>query len=169
MRPTSATWVVITDTSLLINLTHTGHLHLLGRTPPYRFAVPDEVVSEVTEPDQRQAVETALDDDVIARISLESIEDLVLYSDFLRILGAGESACLALAKARGWLIVCDEKRVFLREARGRLGNGRLLNTVGLYLIWIRLRVLTVEQADEAKHVLETRRFRMSFGCFADIV
>jgi hypothetical protein len=31
--------VVITDASVLINLTHTGHIPLLGCTPGYRFLV----------------------------------------------------------------------------------------------------------------------------------
>lgn len=169
MQPTPPTYVIITDTSLLINLTHTGHLPLLGQTAPYRFVVPDEVVNEVTDESQKQALETALDAGALARVTIETTEELELYAEFLQILGAGESACLALASTRGWIVACDEKRVFLREARGHLGEGRLLNTVGLYVTWVRSQLLTVAEADEAKRVLEARRFRMSFRSFADIV
>jgi hypothetical protein len=56
-----------------------------------------------------------------------------------------------------------EKRVFLREARRHVGEGRLLNTVGVYVTWVRSRLLTVAEADEA------RRFRMSLETFADIL
>jgi predicted nucleic acid-binding protein len=169
VQPTSPTCVVITDTSLLINLTHTGHLPLLCQTPPYRFVVPDEVVNEVTDETQRQALEGALDAGVLARVTIETTQELELYGEFLQILGTGESACLALASARGWIVACDEKRVFLREARKHLGEGRLLNTVGLYVTWVRSRLLIVAEADEAKRALEARRFRMSFETFADIV
>jgi len=50
VNPTGATSIVITDTSILINLSHTGHLALLGKVGGLRFVVPDEVVAEVTEP-----------------------------------------------------------------------------------------------------------------------
>lgn len=169
MQPTSTTCVVITDTSLLINLIHTSHLSLLCQTPPYRFVVPDEVVNEVTDEIQRQSVEPALETGVLARVTIETTEELQVYGELLQILGSGESACLALASARGWIVACDEKRVFLREARGRLDEGRLLNTVGLYVIWVRSQLLTVAEADESKRLLEARRFRMSFGSFAEII
>ena len=169
MQPTSTTCVLITDTSLLINLTHTGHLALLGQTPPYRFVVPDEVITEVTDQSQRAALDAAVEAGVVARLTIQTTEELELYSELLQILGSGEAACLALASVRGWIVACDEKRVFLREARARLGEGRLLNTVGLYVTWVQSQLLTVEQADEAKSVLEVRRFKMSFESFADIV
>ena len=46
--------VVVTDTSILINLVHTGHLSLLGRLPGFRFVVPDEVIAEVLPADQKR-------------------------------------------------------------------------------------------------------------------
>lgn len=169
MQPTFTLCVVITDTSLLINLAHTGHLPLLGQTPPYRFVVPEEVIKEVTDDSQRNALATALEGGILKRVTIETTAELELYGELLQILGSGESACLALALARGWIVACDEKRVFLREARERLGDGRLLNTVGLYVTWVRSQLLTVAEADDAKRILGARRFKMSFTSFADIV
>lgn len=169
MPPATATHVVITDPSLLINLIHTGHLSLLGQAAPYRFVVPHEVITEVTDELQRNALETALNAGVVERVVIETTQELELYSELLKILGSGESACLALASERGWIVACDEKRLFLREARSLLGEGRLLNTVGLYVTWVRAEMLTLAEADEAKDVLEAWRFRMSFDSFADIV
>ncbi|HEV2843795.1 MAG TPA: hypothetical protein VG477_03035, partial [Thermoanaerobaculia bacterium] len=65
----------------------------------------------------------------------------------------------------GALLASDEKRVFRREAEARLGPGRLLNTPGLLLLAIRRGILTVGEADELKHHLEARQFKMTFGSF----
>jgi hypothetical protein len=74
-----------------------------------------------------------------------------------------------LAQTKNWYIASDEKRVFRREALARLGEGRILTTAGLLVLAIRANLLTVEQADQIKLVLETKRFRMAFGSFRDIV
>ncbi len=62
----------------------------------------------------------------------------------------------------------DEGGAFLREATARLGAGRIINTPGLFLMAIRAGIISVEQADEAKTVLEQRRFRMKFCSFRDL-
>lgn len=169
MRSTGRINVVLTDTSVLINLSHTGHLPLLGRTPGYRFHMPDEVMAEVRDPAQRAAVEAVIAAGAVRRTSIESPGELAVYAELTEILGSGESACLALASERGWLVACDEKRVFLREARNRMGEGRVLNTPGLYVLWIRHGILTVKEADAAKTVLEGRRFKMGFASFLEVV
>ena len=51
------TIVVITDANVLINLIHIEQLSLLGALEPYKFRVPLEVVKEISEPDQRAAVD----------------------------------------------------------------------------------------------------------------
>ena len=168
MAPNPAS-IVITDTSLLINLSHTRHLSFLCKLEGFEFVVPDEVISEVTQPDQKNIVEVALSERVLKRESISAPAELSLYADLLQILGSGESACIALAACRGWMVACDERRVFLREARNRLGEGRILNTAGLYLLWIRAGILTVSDADQAKEVLESRRFKFAFRSFGDLV
>jgi len=135
----------------------------------FHFVVPDEVLAEVTQPDQRGIVEAALLEGILRREAISTPTELSLYADLLQILGSGESACLALATCRGWLIACDERGVFLREARNRLGDGRILNTAGLYLLWIRAGTLSVGDADRAKEVLESRRFKFAFRSFGDLV
>jgi predicted nucleic acid-binding protein len=105
----------------------------------------------------------------LARDSISSPEELATFAELTQILGTGEPACLALAAHRNWLIACDEKRLLLREAQKRLGEGRIINTAGLYVLWIRGGVLTVAQADEAKGVLEANRFRLAFVTFGDVI
>jgi hypothetical protein len=60
LQPLPTVRIVVTDTNILINLAHIGRLDLLGKLPPYLFVVPEEVVKEVREPAQSQAVQTAI-------------------------------------------------------------------------------------------------------------
>lgn len=161
--------IVITDTSVRINLSHTGHLLLLGRTAGSNFFIPDEVLAEVTRPDQREFVDAALAASAFTLASIQSTEELAGYAELLQILGSGEAACLALAACRGRIVASDEKRVFLREARFRLGEGRVLNSAGLYLMWIQKKLLTVDEADQAKRTLEANRFKFSFTSFRELI
>jgi predicted nucleic acid-binding protein len=161
--------VVITDTSVLINLSHTQHLSLLSELKTLRFVVPDEVIAEVEQPSQLRLLKEAVEIGAVSRVSISTPAELELFVELSRILGAGESACLALSVKRGWIVASDEKRVFLREAQARLGTGRVLNTPGLYVLWIRAGVLSVTDADAAKAVLEANRFRMAFASFRDVI
>lgn len=160
--------VVITDTSILINLFHTGHLSLLGGLSPLRFVVPDEVIAEITQADQQQVVGSAIAASYIQRDSISTPEELTLFTELRQVLGAGESSCLAIAKLRNWMVACDEKRVFLREATKHLGEKRIINTPGIYVLSIRAELITVADADKAKAVLENHRFRMAFQSFSDL-
>jgi predicted nucleic acid-binding protein len=169
VNPTGTISIVITDTSILINLSHTGHLALLGKVVGLRFVVPDEVVAEVTEPEQLRTLEAAIADGSLKLESIASPDELAIFAELSQVLGSGESACLALASSRGWLVACDEKRVFLREARSRLGDGRILNTPGLYVLWIRSGALSIEEADAAKAILDTNRFKMAFSSFCEVI
>jgi len=167
--PQNTTSVVITDASIIINLCHTGHLLLLGRTTTFEFVVTDEVIAEVTDPDQQRILAEALAAGGIRRDSISSPEELTTFAELMQILGTGEAACLAVAEHRKWLVACDEKRVFLREARKRLGADRILNTAGLYVHWIRAGILGVAEADAAKTILESHRFKLAFNSFRDVI
>lgn len=159
----------VVDANILINLIHADLLQLLGAIPDYDFVVPEEVVSEIIEPAQHQQVAGAISD---GRLRVETItepDDLARYAELRRSLGKGEAACLVLAKRHGWLIGSDEKGRFHREAVASLGAGHIVNTAGLFVIAIRAGAISVEEADQAKSVLERRRFRMPFNSFRDLV
>lgn len=103
-------------------------------------------------------------------MQLIDLDELAVFVELRPFLGLGESACLALAQARGWSIASDEKRVFSREARRRLGEGRILTTPDLFVAAIRCGALSVEDADGAKRLLETHRFRLKgFGSFRELL
>lgn len=163
--------IVLTDTSVLVNLAIVDRLDLLGALRGFRFRMPEEVVAEVLEPKQRQLLEGALRAGHVERAKLAGPVALDHFRQ-LRYdlgLGRGEAACLALAHAHGWLVACDERRVFRREARRLLGERRLLDTPGLFFLGIRQQYWTASEADQAKDLLERNRFRMPFSSFRDLV
>ena len=159
----------MTDSNILINLAHINRLDLLGKLPPFSFVVPEEVIKEITDQGQAGLLRDAIASDVLQEVQLSSIAELLVYARLVRTLGSGEAACLALAECRNWLIASDERKSFYREAVVRLGQERILNTAGILLKAIRLHVLTVEEADQAKALLERRRFIMKFASFRDLL
>lgn len=161
--------VVLADASVLINLAFVDRLGLLGSLSSFEFLAPGEVLREIRHPEQTLRVDEALAAGWLAAATLDQPDSLMLYAELRQLMGAGESACLALAVERGGLVACDEKRAFLREARRCLGDGRILNTPGILLLAIRRGLLSVEEADEAKHGLERHRFRMVFESFRDLL
>ncbi len=163
------TRIVVTDANIIINLIHAGRLGLMGALPPYEFVVPEDVVSEITDPDQRQALEAAITAGQLRRESIEVPAELTRYAELRQVIGKGEAASLALAESRGWLIASDEKGRFRREVLAGLGAGRLMTTPGLFVLAIRAGAISVAEADEAKAILEQHRFRMPFGSFGDVV
>ncbi|HEX4961165.1 MAG TPA: hypothetical protein VF173_10040 [Thermoanaerobaculia bacterium] len=160
---------VAVDANVLINFANLNRLDLLGALSGFDFVTPPEAREEVASAEARDRLDFALDVGHLRETRLEGTETLTLYADFRRILGQGESACLALAATEGWSVASDEKRVFLREARLHLGAERIFNTPGLLLLAVRRSLLSVDQADKAKAVLERCRFRMTFGSFREIV
>jgi len=161
--------VVVTDTNILINLVHVGLLDLLGKLPPYLFVIPEEVVKELKDPDQANVVQAAIASGFLEVIQLTDPVELTVYAELIQILGSGEAACLSLAQCRKWVIASDEKKKFKRETISRLGDGRLLNTPGILTYAIAIGVISVEDADKAKKLLEQRKFIMGFSSFRDVI
>jgi predicted nucleic acid-binding protein len=169
VSPSNPTRVVVTDANVLINLIHAGRLDLLGALTAFRFVVPDHVIAEITAPAQRQALEIALTRGSLSKQSITDPRELATYAELRRIMGSGEVACLAMAEARGWLIASDEKRRFRREVIARLREGRLVTTAGLFVIAICAGVISAEEADQAKEILQGHRFRMAFRSFRELL
>ena len=164
---TTPTCIVVADACVLINLMQVSRLDLCARLPGLELVVPEHVREEVVR-------QRALLDDAISRgvVRIEAITDVSAFTLFARLterLGRGEAACLAMAVEKGWLVASDEKGRFRREAEERLGKGRLLGTADLFVKAINAGLLTIEEADADKAVLEARRFRMSFESFRELL
>lgn len=162
--------VVATDTSVLVNLIHVGRLDILASLAPWTFVVPDQVDREVTYPDQARVLAEAIERGFLHRESITDPRELDRYVELLGArIGRGEASCLVMALERRWTIASDERGRFLRLVRERLGEGRLVNTPGLLVLAIRRGVLTVDEADRIKAMLEAKRFRMTFRSFRDLM
>jgi predicted nucleic acid-binding protein len=159
---------VVVDTNVLINLLQVNRLDLLAQIPEYVFVVPEDVVKEVTYPDQARCLKAAVARGDVRRDTVES-DERSDYAELCQTVGKGEAACLAIAKARGWLVATDEVGRVRRWSRENLGQGRMINTPGLLVLAINNGVLTVEEADQIKAALERRRFRMTFASFKDVL
>ncbi len=161
--------VVVTDANIIINLIHADRLALLGALQRYEFVVPEDVVGEIAVPSQREALEAAITGGLLRRETITAPHELARYAELRQVVGRGEAACLALAESRGWLIASDEKRRFRREVLTRLGSGRIVTTPGLFVLAIRAGAISVEEADDAKTILERNRFRMGFRSFREVI
>ena len=161
--------VLSSPANVVINFIHTGMLGDLPAMVNMDFLVTDEVYEEITRPEQRQILDAALTDGTWTRVSIFEPDSIALFATLAVIMGRGEAASLALAVTRRCLVASDERRVFLREARARLGDGRIIDTPGLLLLAIRRGTLTVADADCAKALLETRSFKMKFKSFSDLL
>ena len=161
--------IVVTDANVLINLMHVARLDLCSRQPGYEFVVPDHVRAEITDANQRVALDDAVVRSVVRIEAITDVSAVTLFTELIAHIGRGEAACLTLAIERGWWVASDEQRRFRREAERRIGADRIIGTKDLYLLAIRAGLLTVEQADEDKTVLERHRFKMDFESFCDLV
>ena len=157
------------DANVLLNFALVDRLDLLGALSDLEFQIPEEVLAEILSERERFLVERSLRAGHLGEASFSQVSELALFAELLQVMGMGEAACLSLAVHRKALVASDEKRVFRREAEARLGPGRILNTPGLLLLGIRRGLLTIQEADELKHHLESKRFRMNFGSFRDLL
>ncbi len=160
---------MLVDANVLLNLAFVNRLDLLGALPELEFRSPVEVLTEIVSAREKMLVEDSRSRGDLGDIAFSEVAELALFAELRRSLGMGEAACLALAVHRGALVASDEKRAFRREAETRLGPGRILNTPGLLLLAIRRSLLTTEEADELKRILESNRFRMKFGSLRELL
>lgn len=161
--------IVVSDANVLINLMRAGRLELCRDLPGLEFVVPDHVREEITVPEQREALDDAVADGLFQIAAITEPKDIALFADLTVHLGRGEAACLVLAARNGWTVASDEKRRFRREAVNRIGEDRIIGTADLFIRSIRAGLLTIEEADADKTLLEERRFRMPFRSFRECV
>jgi predicted nucleic acid-binding protein len=160
---------VCADTCVLINLAHVSRLALLGQIQGMIFHAPQEVLNEVTDPEQKRRVETALENGSLHRLNIVDVEELESVAEYVEQFGKGESACLAVAIHRNWVVATDETKD-RRLSREITAKGiKVINTPGILLKAIQQRSLTVQAADLIKAELETNRFKMSFKSFQELV
>ncbi len=124
--PEQTARVIVSDANVLINFVHIGRLDLMGLLSGLEFVIPEEVKAEIKNPEQRAAVQAAVDAGHIGETRITDHSEIQRYAELNMDFGKGESACLTLAESRGWSLACDEKRAFRRTVVAQIGEDRLL-------------------------------------------
>ena len=149
--------IVAVDASVLINLIRAARLDLLGAIKSLQFVVPEQVVEEVSRPEQAAALDRAIRAGYVRREPSTDPSEIAGYAELRMRMGKGEAACLAIAEVRGWMLASDDRgRAFRRLVRERIGEGRLIDTPGIVGIACREGVLS---EDEAQRWTTSRRSR----------
>jgi predicted nucleic acid-binding protein len=163
--------LVVADTNVLINFLRAARLDLVSHHRDYKLVVTEHARGEVTYPEQSAELATALSAGDIDEVQLTDPVELGIFAGLNAVLGRGESAAIAVAANRNWVIAMDELGRARREAYGRVGRNRLINTPGLVLSCIRNGDITVAEADALKEDLESQgqSFAMSFNSFGELL
>ena len=147
MASPNPTRIVALDATVLSNLFQTDRFHLLGFICNHRFAVPAEVVSEITKPEYTKILDQTIDAGLIFLETLSNPLELELYANHKRTMGSGQSACLSMAEVNNWCVASDYRDRFLNVAMTRLGAARILSTRTLILLAIIGDPITTQIAD----------------------
>lgn len=161
--------LVVTDSSLLINFLLLDRMDILGGLRPFRFHVVNHVGAEIRYEDQRNRLQAAMESGVVTEIEIIESGEILLYDELRRFPGDGESASLAVAVSRRWVIAADEKGRFRRELVARLGENYLLDTAGALVTAIRAGVITTAQAETLRAQLRENRFEMDPRPFDELM
>jgi predicted nucleic acid-binding protein len=102
------------DTVTLSNFALAGRLDLLIRRYGPRARVTPEVLDEVLEGivvgyDALKDIEAAVEKRSLGSTGTLSAEERGIYRELLRVLAPGEASCIACAKARGGIVVTDDR------------------------------------------------------------
>jgi predicted nucleic acid-binding protein len=161
--------LVVADASFLINFLVLDRVDILGRLAQFRFHLVNHVRAEIRYEDQRARLQAALERTLVTEIEITDPGEARLYDEFRGFLGDGESASLAVAVNRRWVIAADEKGRFRREVFARLGEDYLLNTLGALLTAIRTGVITVAEAEALRMQLRAHRFEKDLTPFDELL
>jgi predicted nucleic acid-binding protein len=161
--------LVVADSSFLINFLAVDRMDILSRLPQFRFHFVNHVRAEIRYESQRVRLQAATEAGGVTEIEVTEPGEILLYDEFRSFLGDGESASLAVAVSRRWIIAADEKGRFRRELLTRLGENYLFDTLGALLTAIRANVITVAHAEALRRQLQAHRFQMDSTPFDELL
>ncbi len=160
---------MVADASFLINFLVLDGMDILGQLPQFRFHVVNHASAELRYEAQSRRLRAAIENGIMTEIEITEPGEILLYDEFRRFLGDGESASLAVAVSRRWVIAADEKGRFRRELFARLGENYLLDTAGALVTAIRAGAITMALAETLRARLRENRFEMDPRPFDELV
>lgn len=160
---------VALDASVLINFLILNRVDVLANLSGHRFVVLDAVEQEVLRPRQQATLAAAFDQRLVDRVGAATPGELEIFAEHRKMMGLGEAACLAAAEIRGWMLASDERRVFRRVARVRIGDARILTTPGILVLAVGGGVISVEELRGAREELERNRFTVPSAAYGGLL
>lgn len=160
---------VCMDTCVFVNFAIIRRVDLFSRISEFLFHVHQEVINEVTVAAQRQLLNEMLENGGLKKTELREVSELTHFAEYSKTFGKGESACLALAVCRRWVIATDESKDRRLKREIEASKIQIINTPGLLLTAIQRGVLTIGDADAIKEELERNRFKMNFRSFRELM
>ncbi len=118
---------VVLDADVLINLIGMRKLDVLPKIRGHEFWITNHVQDEVHRKAQRIQIRKALKAGWVRELEVSNLTEIDFYTQYRLRFGKGESACLAVASVRGWIIATDDRAV-QREVKSKFGEDRLLDT-----------------------------------------
>jgi predicted nucleic acid-binding protein len=140
---------IIYDTNVLSNFSLAGRLDLLKLLYPVSACCAGAVVTEILHGVQcghagLYAVSDSLTQNWPRIEDPTTSAERQLFAALSISLGAGESACIALAAQRGYVFACDDR--LARNEAARLGV-KLTGTVGILIKAVRVEVISLKEAN----------------------
>lgn len=138
---------VVIDTSILLNFLKVGRIALLGRAG-FRILLLDQVLAEITQPEQKEEMQKAIDAGILNFEQVTDVEEVELFANLHAggRLGAGECAVLAVAITRNLVAGVQDRRA-RTEGERRSKGLRFCQTEDLIVALIRNGQMTLEDAD----------------------
>lgn len=161
---------VVLYTDVLTNLVRTGLYAASPLVTELKFVLPEAVLHTIRDRSHCVAIEGAIADGSLRLVRVEQPDAFATYAELKDEMGKGEAECLALAANDAeWLLGSDQRRHFRRVAIQKIGTSRIVTTPGIILQIVRCGVLSIEEADQAKAILEAHHFPMAFASFRELL
>jgi len=161
--------LVFVDASTLINFLRIDRLELLTKCWT-KLSIVEEVLLEITDPDQLAILQKALDAEDISIYRVTGLSDIELGTTLYdkHGLGRGESFSFVAAKREKASLAIDDVRA-IKQALRHVPGVPILKTPDLLVQAIRLSRLTVSEADAIKDEWAVKyRFRLTFESFSEL-
>lgn len=161
--------MIVLDTNILINFFHIDRADIFEKFSSHAFVITEHVFEEITQPAQQKWLDKLLHKESLSIVKIIEMETLTLFGHLTNMMGHGEASSLAYASNKQCVVASDEKRAFLTEAKKRLGDRKIVTTLGLLVLAIRSNQITIAEADNAKLKLESHRFKIPIRSFTEVV
>lgn len=135
---------ILLDATILNNFIKVGRLSLLRQLFPASLRITAQVFEELKAGSLDEHISQAMTEGWIQLVTPESDREAALYREYSRTLGSGESASLAVAVCRGWILATDDRAA---RAAARAAGVALTGSVGILIVGVQAGCITGQDGD----------------------